>query len=438
VLPPSLPRIEAFAMYNREAPIPPQCYTRTEGAHNPCYVCHQDAVTGRENAMNDGGLQAQYSFSDTGATNHWHNLFEDRSARVAKISDAAILEWIDEDNYSELATRLRAAGFQGWIPDLAHLELGGAAFDDEGFARDASGWVAINYKPFPSTFWPTNGSTDDVMIRLPEQFRRDARGRESRDVYRANLALLEMNIKGLTEVSTWPIDERAVGIDLDGDGKFAQSRRALARERYAGAAAQVVVEPTVYPRGTEFLHTVRYLGITADGSIGSSRRMKEVRYMRRWLASTRDQLRQGYENEAVEKNKGELPSYLNFGQEGLATRMGWQLSGFIEDRAGRLRANTYEEQMSAWVATIRSVRPSTRPSASRANAMASPAGATSSCVACPTPRIAMSTAARSPPTWNAWEVAASSAATRRCRHAGTWTTAESTWRPSPRHPTSIH
>jgi hypothetical protein len=345
VLPPSLPRIEAFAMYNREAPIPPQCYTRTEGAHNPFYVCHQDAVTGRENAMNDGGLQAQYSFSDTGATNHWHNLFEDRSARVAKISDAAILEWIDEDNYSELATRLRAAGFQGWIPDLAHLELGGAAFDDEGFARDASDWVTINYKPFPSTFWPTNGSTDDVMIRLPEQFRRDARGRESRDVYRANLAILEMNIKGLSEVSTWPIDERTVGIDLDGDGKFARSRRALARDRYAGGAAQVVVEPTVYPRGTEFLHTVRYLGIAADGSIGSSRRMKEVRYMRRWLASTRDQLRQGYENEAVEKNKGELPSYLNFGQEGLATRMGWQLSGFIEDRDGRLRANTYEEQM---------------------------------------------------------------------------------------------
>ena len=46
-----------------------------------------------------------------------------------------------------------------------------------------------------------------------------------------------------------------------------------------------------------------------------------------------------------EKSKGELPAYLNFGDEGLATRMGWQLSGFIEDRNGRLRASTYEEQM---------------------------------------------------------------------------------------------
>jgi hypothetical protein len=345
VLPALLPRIEVFALYNREAPIPPQCYTRTEGAHNPCYVCHQDAVAGRENVMNDGDLQAQYSFSETGAINHWRNLFEDRSARVARISDAEILRWIDDDNYSELPARLRTAGFQGWIPDLAHLELGAAAFDGEGFARDGSGWVAINYKPFPSTFWPTNGSTDDVMIRLPDEFRRDARGRESRDVYLANLSILEMNIKGLAEVSTWPIDERAVGIDLDGDGKLAQSRRARNRDRYAGGAAQVVVEPTVYPRGTEFLHTVRYLGIAPDGSIGYSRRMKEVRYMRRWLAATRDQLRSGYESEAIEKNKGELPSYLNFGHEGLASRMGWQLSGFIEDRAGRLRANTYEEQM---------------------------------------------------------------------------------------------
>jgi hypothetical protein len=345
VLPPPLPGIELFALYNREAPIPPQCYTRTEGAHNPCYVCHQDAVAGRENVMNDGDLQARYGFSETGATNHWRNLFEDRSARVAKISDAEILRWIDQDNYSELPARLRTAGFKGWIPDLAHLELGVASFDGEGFARDGSQWVAINYKPFPSTFWPTNGSTDDVMIRLPEIFRRDARGRESRHAYRANLAILEMNIKGLAEVSTWSIDERAVGIDLDGDGKLATSRRARIRDRYVGAAAQVVVEPTVYPQGTEFLHTVRYLGITPDGLIGSSRRMKEVRYMRRWLAATRAQLRRGYESEAVEKNQGELPAYLNFGQEGLASRMGWQLSGFIEDRAGRLRANTYEEQM---------------------------------------------------------------------------------------------
>jgi len=134
-------------------------------------------------------------------------------------------------------------------------------------------------------------------------------------------------------------------VDLDGDGQRARAVSIRARDHYVGRAQAIATEPTVFPQGTEFLHTVRYLGITADGRIGSSRRMKEVRYMRRWLEASREQLRRGYENEAIEKNKGELPAYLNFGQEGLATRMGWQLSGFIEDRKGRLRANTYEEQM---------------------------------------------------------------------------------------------
>jgi hypothetical protein len=345
VLPPKLPRVELFAMYNREAPIPPQCYTRTEGKHNPCYVCHQNAVPERENVTNDGDLQAEYRFSETGVTNHWKNLFEDRSARVARISDASIRRWIDQDNYSELPGRLRAAGFQGWVPDLKGLERAGGAFDARGFAKDGSQWVAISYKPFPSTFWPTNGATDDVMIRLPAEFRRDASGRESRDVYVANLAILEMAIKDLPEVGTWEVDEHAVGVDLNGDGKLTRASVVKARDSYVGAASKIAVEHTVYPQGTEFLHTVRYVGVAADGSITASRRMKEVRYMRRWIPSTRAQLKQGYANEAVEKNKGELPAYLNFGDEGLATRMGWQLSGFIEDRNGRLRANTYEEQM---------------------------------------------------------------------------------------------
>jgi hypothetical protein len=131
-------------VYNREAPIPPMCYTRTEGKHNPCYVCHQDTVPGRPNTMNDGALQRAYSFSDLGTTNHWQNLFEDRTARVAAIDDDAIEQWVSEDNYSELAPRLREVGFKGYVPDLANLQLGAEAFDAEGFARDGSHWVAFN------------------------------------------------------------------------------------------------------------------------------------------------------------------------------------------------------------------------------------------------------------------------------------------------------
>ncbi|TMO83484.1 hypothetical protein CWC13_20075, partial [Pseudoalteromonas ruthenica] len=69
------------------------------------------------------------------------------------------------------------------------------AFDEMGFARDGSGWVAFNYKPFPSTFWPTNGSTGDVMIRLPEAFRSKG-GVYNQDVYLANLSLVELALKG--------------------------------------------------------------------------------------------------------------------------------------------------------------------------------------------------------------------------------------------------
>jgi hypothetical protein len=345
VIPPRLPRVELFAMYNREAPVPPQCYTRTESKHNPCYVCHQAPRAGHENRMDDGTLQAEYDFSDEGRVNHWLNLFRDRRDAVGRIGDDEIRRWVDGDNYSALAPRLRDAGFKGFIPDLRDLQDGARAFDDQGFARDGSQWVAFDYKPLPSTFWPTNGSTDDVMIRLPAEFRERVDGRPSRAVYRANLAVLEAAIKSLPRVDTGPLDEREVGADLDGDGRRGIATHVLARPRYVGRAAQRIVVPTVYPLGTEFLHTVRYLAVADDGAVGPSRRMKELRYMRRWLDSTPQQLAVWYDAENAEKDKGELPSYVNMGDGGLSSAMGWQVAGFIEDRAGRLRASTFEETM---------------------------------------------------------------------------------------------
>ena len=207
VLPPAPEIHPKRFMSNPEAVVPAQCYTLTEARHNPCYVCHQDPIEGRENVMGDGDLQRDYSFSDLGMTNHWQNLFEDRSERIAAIPDGEILAYIDEDNYSELPGRLREAGFEGWIPDLEDLQLGAGAFDEHGFAKDGSGWVAFNYKPLPSTFWPTNGSTDDVMIRLPGPYRSTADGTASLDAYRANLAILEATIKGRGAISCLPVDE---------------------------------------------------------------------------------------------------------------------------------------------------------------------------------------------------------------------------------------
>ncbi len=330
-------------IYNREAVVPPQCYTRTEGQYNPCYVCHQDHIAGRENRMDDADLQLAYTFSDVGFTNRWSNLFEDRTERVAAISDEQILDWIRTDNYSELAPRLRATDFEGWIPDLEGLERGAAAFDDEGFAQDGSQWVAFNYKPVPSTFWPTNGSTDDVMIRLAEPFRTDEKGNPSRDVYKANLAILEAKIKGLASIDTHPIDEKAVGRDLDGDRRKRIATRITRTNAWVGAARGEAIETFLYPQGTEFLHTVRYVGLGDDGTVGVSTRMKEVRYMKKWRWYGKPAYGRQYQLEQFEKDAGHLPGYQGIGDHGLDNSNGWSVQGFIEGRDGRLRTLTYEE-----------------------------------------------------------------------------------------------
>lgn len=346
VLLPAMPDVHpVLTVFNREAVIPPQCYTRTEGKYNPCYVCHQNEIRGRENTMNDGDLQQAYRFSDTGMTNHWQNLFEDRSARVAAISDKEILDWIAQDNYSDLATRLRKADFMGWIPDLENLQEGPDAFDAQGIARDGSGWVAFNYKPLPSTFWPTNGSTDDVMIRLPEVFRTDKKGRYLRDIYMANLAILEANIKELPAITVPPVDERAAGADLNGDEKLTRVERITELSKFAGAAESYFFKPSLYPLGTEFLHTVRYIGIDKDGGIVNSRRIKEVRYMRKQFMMPKFVLDELYREERDEKAQGYLPGYVNRGQQGLDNEMGWVIQSFIENRQGRLRVATYEENL---------------------------------------------------------------------------------------------
>ena len=346
VIAPTLPDVHPrHTAFNHEAPIPPQCYTKTDGRFNPCYVCHQNQVPGRENAMNDGELQVEYAFSDVGMTNHWQNLFVDRSAAVAAISDDEILAWIDQDNYSTLAPRLREAEFGGWIPDLTGLEQGAGAFDAQGFAKDGSLWVAFNYKPFPSTFWPTNGSTDDVMIRLAPPFRTDAASNYSADVYKANLAIVEANVKGLTEIGALPIDERKLEVDLDGDGTLGIIDIVRKVDRYVGAAADEYLDTYLYPAGTEFLHTVRYVGLGADDEIVLSRRMKEVRYLKKWQPYRKVIYARQYELEGFSKDGGALPHYQLIGDHGLDNGYGWSVQSFIEGVDGELRTATYEENL---------------------------------------------------------------------------------------------
>ena len=330
---------------NPEAVIPPQCYTRTEGRFNPCYTCHQShpVSDGRPNLMDDGHLQGVYAFSDIGRENHWTNLFVDRRAAVAAISDAEINRYVAADNYTPLIETARRRSFRGWVPDLAELADPARAFDAQGRARDGSGWVAFQYKPLPSTFWPTNGSFDDVMIRLPLTFRRDAAGALSWPVYLANLAILEAAIKGQKSIDTPPIDERAVGVDLDADGRLGRVTRLRRPDHYLGGASAMPVVAFLYPVGTEFLHTVRYLAVDARGGIHPAARMKEVRYLTKeqWV----DPVNLGalYDEESWEKQQGMLPQMGWQAEQGAVNGFGWRLQGFIEDAQGQLRPQTQEE-----------------------------------------------------------------------------------------------
>ncbi|MFE8072357.1 hypothetical protein QQM79_14970 [Marinobacteraceae bacterium S3BR75-40.1] len=347
---PARPRIGDGTLYNREAVIPPQCYTRTEGQYNPCYTCHQsyDDET-RPNSMADGFLQGDYNFSELGVTNHWKNLFVDRRTDIQAIADDEIRDYIAQDNYAPWIERLAADDdWQGPVPRIEDLAEGAAAFDEYGLAKDGSGWVAFNYKPLPSTFWPTNGSTDDVMIRLPEAYRTaacgDDAGRFSRDVYFANLALLEMGMQDLAQTTLPPVDENSVCADLNGDGQMGVVTEIQARTHYLGAAAGEPVRRMTYPEDTQFIHTVRYVGLAGE-SIVPSRRMKEVRYMKKVRSFNNAQLRSLYGNERQEKLDGNLPVFTDQGDQGLSNGMGWLVLGFIENADGELRKQNYQEQL---------------------------------------------------------------------------------------------
>lgn len=338
----------AVKVENREAPVPAVCYTKTGGESNPCWACHTSAHG--TNTLADWELQEEYAFSDAALENHWTNLFVDRSADIAAVGDDAILDYIRTDNYAPLRRALlaRASSYKGFIPDL-DLALG---FDEEGFARDGSGWRAVRYKPFPGGFWPTNGSTGDVFIRLPAAFRTDAEGRSSRPIYALNLALLEAAIaadpaapNAALDREVEPVDERLVGADLDGDGAQTSGVTKIQKlpPRYAGAARNVPIHRYLYPKGVELLHSVRY--IDPDSPTLLSARMKELRYARKVMDLDTWGLLHAYEKEHDDKDEGTLPAFAGSPTSGLRNDFGWQLQGFIEDAEGRLRLQTQEEHL---------------------------------------------------------------------------------------------
>lgn len=176
---------------NTTAYIPSQCYTKTVDEknenilYNPCFSCH--TLNKEPNfTLSDADLQEGYDFPKDALKNPWTNLFKDRTNEVAKISDEEILKYIRVDNYKNqngeiiLKSKLENLNetwdannnkkWDGYIPDIYFN------FNEEGFDLDNSGkftgWRVFAYQPFLGTFWPTNGSTDDVMIRLSKPDRK--------------------------------------------------------------------------------------------------------------------------------------------------------------------------------------------------------------------------------------------------------------------------
>lgn len=361
---------------NEAAYIPPQCYTQTEddsgNLYNTCYTCHIDSTP--LNYIDDGALQLELSFQNYALKNRWKNLFIDRSNDIQAITDQEIATYVRSSNYKNandqliLAEKLRQlpkdwdqdkdGRWSGYVPD-AYFN-----FDHEGFDRNPqggyTGWRSFAYYPLPGSFMPTNGSTDDVLIRLPKVFQTTALGKFDALIYSINLAIVESLIKQRSIVIP-PTDEKLLAVDLNQNQRldtathieFEQSMTRNKKTTYVGAAkikqagGEIKMAAGLYPKGTEFLHTVRYIAYNKDDEVILSPRLKELRYAvkKDWYTY--------YEHQAAVieelKERDAFPERLKtvYGnlEQGVSNNLGWIYQGFIEDQNGELRPQTFEEQL---------------------------------------------------------------------------------------------
>nr|WP_242482419.1 hypothetical protein [Thiocystis violacea] len=361
---------------NRFAYIAPQCYVlnrdETNAVLNPCYVCHQRGKV--PNYLDDSDFQLSYQMTEQGLTNPWSNLFEDRSARIESLGDGEILEAVRTSNYvteaGELILAQRLADlpvtwdldgdhhWDGYRPD-AYFRFDSQGFDldpDDGY----TGWRAFAYYPTPGTYWPTNGSAGDVLIRLPEAFRRNGQGELDPTLYALNLAIVESLVKG-ADVAIDPVDENLYRSDLNKDGSLGWTNlvrydwaplegRTMSYLGQAGeqqTAGKLQLAAGLFPEGTEFLQSLRYLDLTEEGRVQPAARMKELRYARKqsWynyrelkgLVDRENAERREYENNTIKEVPGDY-------ERGLFAQ-GWVYQGFIEAADGSLRPQSQEESL---------------------------------------------------------------------------------------------
>ncbi|RXJ68973.1 hypothetical protein CRV08_05955 [Halarcobacter ebronensis] len=375
-------------LYNPTAYITSQCYTKTVDEtnknilHNPCFSCHTKNKEPNY-TLGDEELQESYDFPESALKNPWINLFKDRTKEVAKISDEEILNYIREDNYKDkngniiLKSKLENLDkswdsnnngkWDGYIPDINF------SFDKEGFDRTNSkeytGWRAFAYRPFLGTFWPTNGSTDDVLIRLPKLFQTNEKKAFDLEVYKLNLSIIESLIKQ-KDISIDEVDEKVYEVDLNQNGKLDLASKIVFKwlkpkydfktkkikdfsMSYVGEARQkllnseTLIAPGLYPVGTEFAHTVRYIDIEADEKIKMADRIKELRYAKKTSWFTYGELKNLGMEEIKEAHDfpDRIETFIGDIERGLNNKKGWYYQGFIEDAKGELRPQSYEETL---------------------------------------------------------------------------------------------
>jgi hypothetical protein len=366
----SSPRVAppAASLVNRIAYIPPQCFTRTSGAggaYNPCYTCHTHSEP--PNATSDFDLQRNLSLPPVAAHDPWTNLFDPPYLKKPAPPDTDVLAYVRATNYFDkdggialdATLDARSPRWRGYRPDARFT------FDNRGFDRRAdgtmTGWRAFAYYPFEGTFFPTNGSADDVLIRLAAKMQQTPDGRFDRTTYEVNLAIVESLITR-ADVPIDPVDEARFGVDLDLDGHIGTASQITfdkgapgekTRMQYVGRAnageggrSEFPIAAGLFPIGTEFVHTVRYLDIGADGAATMAPRMKEVRYAKkvRWYGY--GALKAAVDREArEEKGRPDHVRQVAWAEDLGIREGGWTFQGFIEDAQGALRPQTYEETL---------------------------------------------------------------------------------------------
>jgi hypothetical protein len=363
-------------LQNKIAYVPPQCFTKTRGddgkPKNPCYACHTRSEP--PNFVDDDDLQVTLKLPVPGAKNPWTNLLSPPVEHTAPVSDDEILQYVRQSNYFDADGGITLARvldtlppewdgngngrWDGYTPDVQY------AFDAAGFDHrpdgTPTGWRAFAYYPFVGTFFPTNGSADDVLIRLDPALREDAEEHYDQGIYTVNLAIVEALVTR-ADVAIDPVDETALGVDIDLDGHLGTATRVAfdagsgdrgqTRMRYVGRAhdlqdrGQFSIAVGLFPIRTEFFHSVRYLDVGPGGAVTMGSRMKEVRYAKkaRWLSYDLLKHQAKLEADISSKTRDRTHRVEWLRELGISNDEGWFFQGFIEASDGSLRPQSMEE-----------------------------------------------------------------------------------------------